>query len=243
MVDQYKVRSGFVDKKISCVVPVFNEGKRVSGVLNALVGHPLIDEVIVVNDGSTDDSEKVLRGWAGPSKGRAGIKLISYKLNKGKSHAMMVGIKEAKNDLILTIDSDLVGLTREDVMALIEPVVNGKADVSMTLRKNSLAIFKYFGLDFVSGERVFDRGTIGNLDELGKLTCFGLESYLNNLIIKNKSRLKVVYWKNVITPRKSVKFGFWEGTKRDWKMVGEIVKYLGVRGVYKQFRGMLKLKV
>lgn len=228
--------NNFVNEKISCVVPVFNEGKRVSGVLNALVGHPLIDEVIVVNDGSTDDSEKVLKGWSG-------VKLISYKQNKGKSHAMMVGIKEARNDLILTIDSDLVGLTREDVMSLIEPVANGKADVSMTLRKNSLPVFKYFGLDFVSGERVFDRKAIGNIDELGKLTCFGLESYLNNLMIKNKSRLKVVYWKNVITPRKSVKFGFLEGTKRDWKMVGEIVKYLGVRGVYKQFRGMLKLKV
>ncbi|MBI5753629.1 glycosyltransferase family 2 protein [Candidatus Peregrinibacteria bacterium] len=228
--------TGFVNEKISCVVPVYNEGKRVSGVLNALVGHHLIDEVIVVNDGSTDDSERVLRGWSG-------IKLISYKPNKGKSHAMMTGIKEARNDLILTIDSDLVGLTREDVMALIEPVVSGKADVSMTLRKNSLAIFKYFGLDFVSGERVFDRRTIPDLHELGKLTCFGLESYLNNLIIKNKARLKVVYWKNVITPRKAVKFGYREGTKRDWKMVMEIVKYLGVKGVYRQFRAMLKLKV
>ncbi len=228
--------TGFGNEKISCVVPIFNEGKRVSGVLNALVGHPLIGEVIVVNDGSTDNSEKILGEWRG-------IKLISYKKNKGKSHAVMTGLKAAKHDLILTIDSDLEGLSREDVMALIEPVASGKADVSMTLRKNSLAIFKYFGLDFVSGERIFDRRTIGNLDELGKLTCFGLESYLNNLMIQNKARLKVVYWKNVITPRKSVKFGFWDGTKRDWKMVGEIVRFLGVRGVYRQFRAMLKLMV
>lgn len=228
--------ANFVNEKISCVVPVFNEAKRVSGVLEALVGHPLVDEVIVVNDGSTDSSERILRGWSQ-------IKLISYKKNRGKSHAMMTGIKEARNDLILTIDSDLVGLTREDVMALIEPVVHGKADVSMTLRKNSLAVFKHFGLDFVSGERVFDRRMIPDLQDLGKLTCFGLESYLNNLIVKNKARLKVVYWKNVITPRKSVKIGYWKGTLRDWKMVGEIVKYLGLKGVFRQFRAMLKLKV
>lgn len=222
--------------KISCIVPVFNEGKRVAGVLDVLVGHPLLDEVIVVNDGSTDNSEQILLGWKG-------IKLISYAKNAGKSHAMMLGFKAAKNDLIMMIDSDLEGLSREDIMRLIEPVIEGKAEVSMTLRKNSLPIFRFLGLDFVSGERVFDRKHIPNLDELGKLTCFGLESHLNSLILKNENKLAVVDWKNVITPRKSVKFGFFEGSKRDFKMVMEIVKYLGLKGVFRQILGMKKLMV
>lgn len=228
--------SKIVKQKISCIVPVYNEGKRVGNVLKALIGHPLLDEVIVVNDGSSDDSEEVL-------KKIKGINLISYAKNMGKSFAVMTGIKRAKNDLLLMIDSDLIGLTAEDITELVEPVLEGVADVAMTLRKNSLPIFKLMGLDFVSGERIFSRKTIPNLDDLGKLTCFGLESHLNNLIVEKGLRLAIVDWKNVITPRKAVKFGYFEGTKRDLKMVGEIINYLGLKGIYRQVRGMQKLIV
>lgn len=205
-------------------------------VLKALIGHPLLDEVIVVNDGSTDNSEEVL-------KGLEGINLISYSKNKGKSFAVMTGMKQAKNDLLLMIDSDLVGLTAKDITDLVEPVLEGKADVAMTIRKNSFQIFKMMGLDFVSGERIFSRKTIPSLDAIGKLTCFGLESHLNNLIVGKGLRLAIVDWKNVITPRKAVKFGYFEGTKRDLKMVGEIINYLGIGGIYRQVRGMQKLIV
>ena len=225
-----------IKQKISCIVPVFNEGKRVGNVLKALIGHPLLDEVIVINDGSTDDSEKVL-------KKMKGINLISYAKNRGKSYAVMTGMKKAKNDLLLMIDSDLVGLRAKDISALVAPVLEGKADVAMTIRKNSFEIFKMMGLDFVSGERIFSRKSIPNLNDIGKLTCFGLESYLNNLIVKNGARLAIVDWKNVITPRKAVKFGYVEGNWRDLKMVGEIINYLGLFGIYKQVRGMQKLIV
>jgi len=228
--------SRFKEEKISCIVPVYNEGARVENVLKALVGHPLLDEVIVVNDGSTDDSEEVL-------KKIKGIKLISYAKNQGKSYAVMVGMKAAKNNFLLMIDSDLQGLTSKDVTALIEPVISGEADVAMTLRKNSLPIFKFLGLDFVSGERIFDKRMIPSLDDLQKLSCFGLESHLNDLLLKNKLRLAVVYWKNVITPRKAVKFGWWKGAKGDLKMVKEIIDYLGVLGIAKQIRGMKKLMI
>lgn len=217
-------------------MPVYNEGKRVGAVLKVLVGHPMVDEVIVVNDGSSDDSESIL-------KKIKGIRLISYKKNQGKTMAMKMGFEAAKNNPVMTIDSDLVGLDREAISELIEPVKNGQADMSISLRKNSLGIFKLFGLDFVSGERVFDKRLLGNLEKLKKLPRFGLEVYMNNLIIQKKLRMKVVSWKKVISPRKSVKFGFWSGVVGDTKMVMEIVKVLGFFGVVMQFWKMRKLKV
>ncbi|HEV8601462.1 MAG TPA: glycosyltransferase [Patescibacteria group bacterium] len=78
--------------KVSCIIPTFNESARVAGVLEAVVGHQLVSEVIVINDGSKDNTEEILRT-------RPGIKLISYQPNRGKSHAIMMGIKAAKNDL------------------------------------------------------------------------------------------------------------------------------------------------
>ena len=225
-----------MDIKISCIIPVYNEGKRVKKVLDAVIGHELVDEIIVVNDGSTDDSEKVL-------KEVDGIKLISYKKNRGKTGAVKAGFEESKNDLVMMIDSDLVGLKKIDITALIEPIKEGSVDITMTMRKNSLMIFKLFGLDFISGERVFRKSIIEDFNDLDKLPGFGLESFLNRILIKKKMRLKVVKWKNVVTPRKSVKFGWWKGTKGDIKMIKQIISVLGVSGIYKQYRKMLSLKV
>lgn len=221
--------------KISCIIPVYNEATRVSAVLDAVSGHGLVDEIIVVNDGSTDNSEEIL-------KKRTDIKLISYPVNKGKTHAMKLGFEAARNELVMTIDSDLVGLRREDISALATPITDGKADMTITLRKNSLWIFKLFGLDFVSGERIFKKSIMGDLNQLENLPGFGLESFLNDILINGGLKLVVVNWKNVITPRKSVKFGFWAGVKGDFKMVLEIISVLGFWGMFRQFWRMFKLK-
>lgn len=221
---------------ISCVVPVYNEKERVIEVLRVLTAHPMIDEVIVVNDGSTDGSAEVLDGVAG-------IRFISYEKNMGKSHAVMLGIQAAKNPLILTVDSDLQGLAEEDITALVRPVMDGEVKFAMTLRKNSLGIFKLFGCDFVSGERIFSRDLIPDITVLDKLSPFGLEVFMNDLIVKKGLKIRVIKWKNVITPRKSVKYGFWKGVKGDLKMVGQIVRHLGVFGVIRQFWKMWRLKV
>ncbi|MFA6918400.1 MAG: glycosyltransferase family 2 protein, partial [Candidatus Gracilibacteria bacterium] len=218
-----------------CIIPVYNEASRVGAVLDVLVGHDLIDEVIVVNDGSTDNSEEILAN-------RQGIKLISYLQNKGKTGAMKLGFEAARNEWVMTIDSDLIGLDKNDISALILPIESGKADMTMTLRKNSLPIFRMFGLDFVSGERVFKKAIMGDLNQLEKLPGFGLESFLNQILIRDNLRLVVVDWPNVITPRKSVKFGFWKGVKADLKMIKEIISVLGFFGMFRQFLRMLKVK-
>jgi glycosyltransferase involved in cell wall biosynthesis len=224
------------NKKISCIIPVFNESERVLGVLNAVVGHELVDEVIVINDGSTDNTKQVLAGVAG-------INFISLDKNHGKSYAVMTGLKTARNSLIMMIDSDLLGLTKEAISELANPVLENKADVAMSLRKNSLPIYKLLGCDFFSGERVFYKSILGDLDQIQNLKGFLLESYFNKIMIAKKLRLKNVYLENVITPRKSAKAGFWQGSYDDWKMVSLIVSYLGLIGTVNMAWGMLRLKV
>jgi len=222
--------------KVSCIVPVYNEGERVLGVLNAIVGHELVDEVIVVNDGSRDNTKEVLDRTSG-------INFISLPENHGKSFAVMTGLKAARNELVMMIDSDLLGLRKESITALIEPVVQNQADMTMSLRKNSLGIYKLFGCDFFSGERVFYKSILGDLDQIQKLKGFLLESYINKILIEKNLRLKVVKWENVVTPRKSVKMGFWQGSYGDFKMVKLIVSYLGIFGTIKMISGLLRLKV
>ena len=222
--------------KVSCIIPVYNEGERVLGVLNAIVGHELVDEVIVINDGSIDNTKQVLEKTSG-------INFISLPQNHGKSFAVMTGLKLARNELVMMIDSDLLGLSKQAITALIEPLLKNQADTTMSLRKNSLGIYKLFGCDFFSGERVFYKSILGDLDQIQKLKGFLLESYINNILIKKNLRLKIVKWENVITPRKSVKMGFWQGSYSDFKMVMLIVSYLGVFGTLKMVSGLLRIRV
>ena len=192
--------------------------------------------MIVVNDGSTDNSEFAL-------KEIKGIELISYPQNKGKSHAVMLGFKKAKNNMVLMLDADLTGLDKESITALIKPVLENKADISISLRRNSLLFYRLLGLDFVSGERIFKKDIIEDLDELDKLSGFELESFLNKIIIRKKMRIRVVKWNKVGITRKSDKVGFWRGVAGDFKMAMEIICFLKIIGPVKQIASMISLKV
>ena len=203
--------------KISCIIPAFNEAERIINVLNVLVHHPLVDEVIVVNDASTDNTRGTLEA-------RSDIILINHEKNKGKTQAVLTGIQKAKHTMVMLIDSDLIGLSEEAVTNLIKPILNDQADVTISLRKNALSIYKAAGIDFVSGERVFHKNLLTDFpEELQKLPGFGLEVFMNNITISKNLRLKIIPWNNVISPRKSVKKGFFVGSWEDAKMVFQVL--------------------
>src|SRR3989338_9641304 len=97
--------------KISCIIPAYNEGVRIKNVLRAVYKHPLIDEVIVVDDGSKDNTKDIVKEFEG-------IKLIIQE-NKGKSQAVAAGVSQAEGDLLFFLDADLIGLTPKNISGLI----------------------------------------------------------------------------------------------------------------------------
>ena len=114
-------------KKIACIIPAFNEASRIGKVISLAVSHPLINEVIVVDDGSSDGTKDVASAF---EKAR----VISFPVNKGKSLAVQAGILASESEYILFLDADLEGLTLENITELIEPILLGNADVTMSLR-------------------------------------------------------------------------------------------------------------
>lgn len=224
-------------KKISCVIAAYNEGSRIGSVLDAIENHPLIHEIIVVDDGSKDNTSVVVAK-------RKGVTLITLPQNKGKSFAVVTGIKNASHDHLFMLDADLIGLRAEDVTRLIQPVLNDEADITISLRKNSLPIMRLMELDYVSGERVFRKSLIEeHLPEIEKLPGFAIESFFNRVIINNAHRIKIVKWDNTITPRKSAKVGFVKGVWGDIKMIREILQLVSVKEIVHQNYKMHKLKV
>ena len=224
-----------MDKKFTCIVPAYNEERFIGNVLGVVSKHPLIDEVIVVDDGSYDSTASVAAKF--------NISLIAQK-NQGKSAAVVNGVRSAKNDYIVLIDADLIGLTLEGLSSLLQPVLSAQADISISLRKNSYLFYRMIGLDFVAGERAFKKSFIEpHLDEISKLRGFGLEVFLNQCIVHEKLKIKVVYLETLISPRKSVKTGFFRGRLDDLKMAGQILKTISVLDIIRQNVKMLSQRV
>lgn len=201
---------------VTCIICAFNEGTRIGAVLDVATSHPHINEVIVVDDGSTDTTQDVVKKY--PK-----AKLIRYEKNRGKSYAFSKGASEATGDYIFMLDADLHGLTREHISKLLEPVLKGKAGVSISLRRTgfyAVPFAHHFAtVDYISGERVFKRSLIArHLDDIQSLPGYALEIFLNRLIIDSGDRVEIVRWKSVINPYKQGKWGFGAGLKRGIKM-------------------------
>ena len=178
--------------------------------------HPLLGEVIVVNDGSTDHTAQIVQSFDG-------IHLIAHTKNRGKSAAVASGIAAARHDLVMLLDADLLGLSHGNIEQLALPVLQGAADVTVSLRGNSLYVYRLMGLDFVSGERVFPRAVLADkLNEIERLPHFGFEAYFNCLLVERQLRIQIVRWENVLNSRKATKIGLWKGTRAEIGMVADI---------------------
>ena len=223
--------------KVSCIIPAYNEGARIAGVIGAVLGHPLVSEVIAVDDCSTDDTRAEIQKFPN-------VKLVVCAHNGGKSHAVVEGIRASHEPYILMLDGDLTGLTPADVTALIEPVLSGRADFSISLRGNALRPWLWIGLDYLSGERVFPRSLLEpHLDAIERLPGFGLESYMNTLLLNNKARIKVVWWPAVASPYKARKHGFWKGIAGEMRMLMNIVETVSLAHTGYQIIAMRRARV
>ena len=155
---------------------------------------------------------------------------------------MAKGIEESEHDLLMFLDADILTITSDDITELLKPVLENRSDVSISLRKNSYLIYKAIRLDFVSGERVIPKKfLINQIDKIKKLPGFGIEVFINRIIIENDLRIKVVKWDNVTIERKTGKVGFWKGTINDFLMIGEIMKVISFKEVITQNYKLLKL--
>ncbi len=110
---------------LSVIVPVFNERSTVAEVIRRIrrVDLPVDVEVIVVDDGSSDGTDKVL-GALGDST----VRVINHPHNKGKGAAIRTGLEAIRGDLVLVQDADLE-YDPADWVKLLEPILRGKSRV------------------------------------------------------------------------------------------------------------------
>jgi len=116
-------------RRITVIIPAYNEETRLPKVLEGIPD--FVDEVIVVDDGSSDGTYEVAKAFS-EKDGR--IKAIRLEKNCGKGCAMREGIKHSSGDVVVFMDAD--GQHRpEEIRNLVEPIVAGEADLVIGARK------------------------------------------------------------------------------------------------------------
>ncbi len=112
--------------RVAAIVPAYNEGATLREVLSVLKAAPSIDEVLVVSDGSTDDTVEIARSL--------GLRTIHLRQNQGKGRAMEIGVAHTDAEVLLFVDADILNLTVDLIQRLIEPVLSGQSDMNVGIR-------------------------------------------------------------------------------------------------------------
>lgn len=112
------------DMTVSVIIPAFNEEKTVGNVVKTVKKVKYVDEIIVVDDGSYDNTSRVAE--------EAGATVIQHVKNRGKGSAIKTGFKNSNGDIVVFLDADIENLTSTQISKIIQPIINGEADITKT---------------------------------------------------------------------------------------------------------------
>jgi len=111
--------------KLSVIIPAYNEGRTLRTIVEKVRVVPVNKEIIIVNDASNDNSERVLSEIG---KEFADIKILHHKRNRGKGAAIRSGLEHVSGEIVIVQDADLE-LDPSEYPTLIKPIEDGLASV------------------------------------------------------------------------------------------------------------------
>ncbi len=198
------------------MIPAYCEGRTIADVVAALERHPLVGEVIVVSDGSTDDTVEQARS--------AGARVIAEPVNRGKAAAVERGVQAAAHDHILLVDADIKGITSAMISDLVTPVLSGDFAMFVALRArrtywlNRLLHFT----PIIGGERALTRSLWNRVPSRYKRK-FQLEIALNFFVKRCGERMGIALMSGLTHVIKERKRGLWLGLYQRLSMCLDIV--------------------
>lgn len=216
----------------TAIVAAYNEENTIAAVLQALTSSPLIDEVIVVSDGSEDRTVEIARGVEG-------VRTIALRENHGKGYAMAVGVANASNDTFFFCDGDMYNVTEEHIEALVSPVLRGECDMNIGVRDRG-ALANFFHLKakcgpILSGIRVMRREVFDTVPPQYQ-SHYKIEAALNCFCESAGYRQMetVIYGLNHVL--KESKRGLADGLHARWKMSAQVFLLLFDLYVFETWR-------
>jgi glycosyltransferase involved in cell wall biosynthesis len=183
-------------------MPVYNEEERLAEALKQAlaVEYPCDVELVVVDDGSTDDTPRILDSWEDPR-----LCVVHHERNKGKGGAIRTAVDTADGDYMVILDADLE-YDPKDIPRLLEPILDGKSKIVYGNR--SFGGHAAFSFWYVMGNKgvtlfanVLFNSYIGDLETCYKLMPvelyrslgvkskgFGMEAEVTGKLLRRKMR-------------------------------------------------------
>lgn len=118
-------------QKLTVIIPFLNEEKTIEQILKQVLKQKMVGNIILVDDGSTDNSVKVLKKHLDKR-----VTLIKHKQNKGRGAAIISGLKKAPDGLVIIQDADLE-YDPNQYLKLLDPLKSKRADFVMGNRWGS----------------------------------------------------------------------------------------------------------
>jgi len=202
--------------KATAIIPAFNEETRIASVLSAISCSQLVDEIIVVDDGSQDNT-------AGVAVSHNGALVTQLPVNLGKAGAMCAGARRAKNPVVVFLDADLLHLTPEHVDALVGPVLAGEAEMTVG-QFWSGSPFVTAWMRFcpaISGQRAMRTADFLHIPDLGS-AGFGVEVVITRYAAARRLRTQYVHLPRITHVVKEKKRGLVRGICDRGAMYGQI---------------------
>ena len=217
--------------KVTAIVPAYNEERTIGNVLNALTSSNRINEIIVVNGASTDNTLKIIKKFLSNKSPK--LKIINLKNREGgKGMAVKIAAKHLKSDIVLLFDADLIGLRKEHIKQLLEPIANKQAAMVIGLRDKGNAIsnmiMPYFPL--TGGERAFASKVFQEIMKIPLIQGWGLEAVMNDYCRKKGLKVAKVKLNGMDhIGLQTKKFGLMAFVKEIYDVISTKAKLIGVR--------------
>lgn len=206
--------------KVAVIVPAYNEEERLPVVLEAVKAAKLIDEIVVVSDGSTDRTYEL-------ASSDPRVNAIDLQPNRGKGGAMRAGAENTDAEVILFLDADLIGMDGDKVDEIVRPLVDGSADMSIGIFKSGRGVtdLAQFVAPYISGQRAMRRDIFVRIP---KLECArsGVETAITKYFRRHRLSVRRVSLNGCTHCMKEEKLGFVRGFAGRLKMYYDIGKII-----------------
>jgi len=205
------------ERRVTAIVPAYNEEATLTEVLSVLKATPVIGEILVVSDGSTDGTVEIARSM--------GLRTIHLRQNQGKGMAMAVGVAHTDAEILLFVDGDILNLTEDLLGRLMEPVLAGRSDMNVGIRHRGALmdeIHRRSGI-LLSGIRCLRRQVFEAVPE-SHLEGFAIETGLNWACRHLGCRTTTTVMYNLKHLVKEKKRGFVRGFRARFEMFAAVFR-------------------
>jgi glycosyltransferase involved in cell wall biosynthesis len=195
-------------RKVSAIICAYNEEKTLKDVILSISESLIVSEIIVVNDGSSDSTKKIIEELQKEIE----ITAINLTENKGKGYAMAVGVENSIFDIMLFVDADQSNIIHGYINQLTNPLLNKESDIVLGYSTINILNQDVNPLKILTGERaLYKEDIIPILDKM-KESRFGVETLLYFYYISIGKSIKFIRLKGMTHKDKYKKMSSFKAT-------------------------------